>query len=124
MAWPMGGRMISVEVGAVRFNLRVAGVCLNEDRVLVHQAPWEAFASLPGGRIEAMESTEGALRREMREELGCEVAVERLLWVIENFLSMRAPPRMRLASTTSSRSRRLLPPSPHVSLSPVSTRLI
>ncbi len=40
---------------------------------------------LPGGRCELLEPATGALRREMREELGVEIQVERLVWVVENF---------------------------------------
>ena len=32
-----------------------------------------------------LETAQDAIRREMREELGTEVRVERLLWVLENF---------------------------------------
>lgn len=81
----MGGRMVSVEVAGARFNLRAGGVCLHEGQVLVQQATWEESCALPGGRIETMEASEVALRREMREELGCDITIERLLWVVENF---------------------------------------
>jgi ADP-ribose pyrophosphatase YjhB (NUDIX family) len=35
--------------------------------------------------VDLLEPTQNALRREMREELGVEVHIERLLWVAEEF---------------------------------------
>jgi len=76
---------ISFDQGTVRFNFRVVGVALDHDRVLLHRAVGEAFWSLPGGRVELLEWSPQALRREMQEELGVEVEVGRLLWVTEYF---------------------------------------
>ncbi len=81
------GKMISFEIGAVRFNCRAVAVILDRDerRVLLHKALFEDFWSLPGGRIEIGEASIDALKREMREELSVEVEVDRLLWVSEEF---------------------------------------
>lgn len=77
--------MISYDKNGFSFNYRVVGVALHEGRVLLHRAEFDDFWALPGGRCEVGESASDALRREMREELGVEVRVERLLWVVENF---------------------------------------
>lgn len=77
--------MIRFDQGAWRFNYRIVGVAIHDDQVLLHHAPTEAFWSLPGGRAELGESAEQTLRRELREELGVEIEVVRLLWVVENF---------------------------------------
>jgi ADP-ribose pyrophosphatase YjhB (NUDIX family) len=76
--------------GGGRFNFRVAGVALAGSRVFVHRNVKDDFWTLPGGRVEMGEATADALRREMREELGIDVAVGRLLWVIENFFEYDA----------------------------------
>ena len=39
-------------------------------RILLHRADYEDFWSLPGGRVEMLEDSREALRREMLEELG------------------------------------------------------
>jgi 8-oxo-dGTP pyrophosphatase MutT (NUDIX family) len=70
----------------IRFNFRVAGVALQNDRVLLHRTDDEAHWILPGGRVEAGETSSQALRREMREELGQDIDVGRLLWIVESFL--------------------------------------
>ncbi len=78
-------RMITVADEGTRFNYRVAGVALDDGRVLLHRSEQDDFWALPGGRVELCELAEEALRREMQEELGIAVRVERLLWVTENF---------------------------------------
>ena len=57
--------------------------------MLLHRAVVDDFWAMPGGRCELGEPTEVALCREMQEEMGLAVRVERLLWVIEHFLTWR-----------------------------------
>jgi ADP-ribose pyrophosphatase YjhB (NUDIX family) len=82
-----GGR-IYLERGTARFGYRVCGVALHEGHVLLHRAEHDDFWSMPGGGCELLEPGHAALRREMREEMGVDVRVVRLLWVIENFFEM------------------------------------
>ncbi|MDX3929145.1 MAG: NUDIX hydrolase [Shinella sp.] len=78
-------KMIKIDARPRRFNYRIAGLGFRDGHVLVHRATHEAFWSFPGGRAEIGETSAETLRREMVEELGVEVAVGRLLWVVENF---------------------------------------
>jgi len=77
--------MIRFEQENNLFNYRVVGVAAHEGSVLLHQAEGDTFWSLPGGRAEFGETAEQTLKREMREELGLDVEVTRLLWFVENF---------------------------------------
>jgi 8-oxo-dGTP pyrophosphatase MutT (NUDIX family) len=77
--------MIAFDLDGTRFNLRAAGVCVHASHVLLARAESDDFWYAPGGRCEAGESSAHTLRREMREELGLEVGVGRLLWLVENF---------------------------------------
>jgi 8-oxo-dGTP pyrophosphatase MutT (NUDIX family) len=79
--------MIVFEKGNHRFNYRVVGIVVHENSVLLHQADGEDFWTFPGGRAEFGETAEQTLRREMKEELGIEVEVVRLLWLVENFFN-------------------------------------
>ena len=80
-----GRAMITLDAGGIRFTYRVVAVALHNGRVLIHRAETDDFWALPGGRAELGETAHDTLRREMREELGQEVDVERLLWVAETF---------------------------------------
>ncbi|WP_169713812.1 NUDIX hydrolase [Paludifilum halophilum] len=77
--------MLTFETEKGRFNFRVAGIAIREDKVLLHRLEGEDFWSLPGGRGEFLENTRDTLEREFREEVGVVPEVDRLLWVVENF---------------------------------------
>lgn len=70
--------------GAV-FNYRVAGVLIENDHVLIHKQVNDKYWALPGGRVEVLEDSHTSIQREMKEELGVSVKVNRLLWITENF---------------------------------------
>ena len=89
--------MITFDKGKARFNFRVVGIAFNGHQVLIHRSEMDDFWSLPGGRVEMLEPTGDALRREMLEELGVEVRVERLVWVVENFFEYDSKPYHELA---------------------------
>ena len=77
--------MISIDIGGIRFTHRAAGIAVSGDRVLMNRGIGESYWFVPGGRINAGEDSASALLREMREEIGQEVSLERLLCTIENF---------------------------------------
>lgn len=77
--------MVAFDKGKVHFNYRVAGVAIHNGRVLLDRNSRNTYWVLPGGHPEMMESMADALRREMMEEIGADVKVMRLLWIIENF---------------------------------------
>lgn len=84
--------MISLEEHGKRFNYRAVAIMLHDGHVLVHRAEYENFWSLPGGRVEICESAAVTICREMQEELGVAVEVERLVWVMETFFEDRGKP--------------------------------
>jgi ADP-ribose pyrophosphatase YjhB (NUDIX family) len=81
--------MIAFQRGNVRFGHRTAGVATHAGHVLLHRAEVDDFWSLPGGRCELLEPAARGLQREMREEMGFDVRVVRLLWAVENFFEHR-----------------------------------
>ncbi len=78
--------MIVIARGERRFRVRVVAAIIHEGRVLLQTfADDDGFWVLPGGNAEVMEPTVDGVVREMKEELGEDVRVERLLWVVDNF---------------------------------------
>lgn len=70
-----------------KFSYRAAALILDpaRDRILIHQCDGDGYWSLPGGAVHYGEETADALRRELIEEIGAPVTVERLLWIAETF---------------------------------------
>ena len=83
---------VEIDADRWRFQLRVAAVCVWRDHVLLQGALDGAFWVLPGGRLLPLELTADALVRTMRWEIGQEVTVQRLLWVMEYVTPMGGRP--------------------------------
>jgi ADP-ribose pyrophosphatase YjhB (NUDIX family) len=81
--------MVAFEKEQAHFNYRVAGVAIHNDRILLDRNSRNTYWVLPGGHPEMMEPMAVALRREVREEIGADVEVVRLLWIMENFFHKR-----------------------------------
>jgi ADP-ribose pyrophosphatase YjhB (NUDIX family) len=79
--------MITFKPGEIRFTFRVGGILIHHEHVLCQLASKEDFWFLPGGRAELGESASVTLLREMQEELGVHMKIERLLYVVENFFT-------------------------------------
>ena len=67
------------------YQMRIAGLAFRNGHLLVHRATHEAIWTLPGGGAEIGETSTETLVREMQEELGVQVTVGELLWIVENF---------------------------------------
>jgi ADP-ribose pyrophosphatase YjhB (NUDIX family) len=77
--------MVWFEKGDMRFLLCARGIAFKQERVLLFNVVGWDWWALPGGRVEMLEQSDNALKREMREEIATDVRVGRLVWVIENF---------------------------------------
>ncbi|MYL29731.1 NUDIX domain-containing protein [Halobacillus halophilus] len=71
------------------FNHRAAGILIEQGHVLLHKQKKDAHWALPGGGIELGEDSMNTIIREVREELGWEVEVERTVWIAESFFPHR-----------------------------------
>lgn len=77
--------MVNFKFGSECFNLRTSCIFLKEGKVLLQYDDSMLNYVLPGGRPELHEDSASALKREMIEELGIEINIERLLFIAENF---------------------------------------
>lgn len=67
---------------------RVGGIAVHDGRLLVEQDVRHGFCFVPGGRVEYGENAVEALARELREELGEEATIGRLVLVADNLFEI------------------------------------
>ena len=80
-----------------KINVVAAVIRNTENHILATQrgyGEWKGWWEFPGGKVEANETPEDALKREIREELSANISVERFLNTVEYdyptfYLSMR-----------------------------------
>ena len=70
------------------FKLRVCGALKVGEKFLLIKHEGSNFFCLPGGHVEHGEDSETAAKREMEEELGFPVKLEKLLGIDQNFFPL------------------------------------
>lgn len=65
------------------FWVRATALMVRDNHIYLCQSPDGSYHTI-GGAIEVGEPTEAAVQREVREELGCEVRVAQLAFIVEN----------------------------------------
>lgn len=68
-----------------KFNFRVAGLLIHNNKILIMNDERGSYNYLPGGRVKLNESVEEAILRELKEELNIEGKIVRPLWFNEAF---------------------------------------
>lgn len=76
--------------GGMIFNFRVACIIESNGRFLLHKKKSDSCWNLLGGRVKLGELCEDAIKREIREEIGCDVKVDRPIKICENFFRIKA----------------------------------
>ena len=67
------------------FSYRVAGICIQNDRILLQKPTNDNGFAFPGGHAAFGETNEETLIREFKEEIGADISVGELKWVGEIF---------------------------------------
>lgn len=67
------------------FSYRVAGICVQDGKVLLQKLTNDNAYAFPGGHVEFGETNEETLMREFKEEIGADIRVRELKWVAEAF---------------------------------------
>lgn len=80
---------VCFDCDGVRFNFRVSCIISSDGKYLLHRKKGDSFWNLVGGRTSLGESSIDAVRREIREELGCDCVIDGLAHVSENFFCFK-----------------------------------
>ncbi|HEL1734116.1 TPA: NUDIX hydrolase [Streptococcus suis] len=75
-------------VGNQSFGVRATGLLVKDEKLFLVRAPEGNYYTL-GGAIQLGETTKEAVQREMREELGIDVEVGPLAFIVENQFSLQ-----------------------------------
>ena len=67
------------------FSYRVAGICIQNGKVLLQKPTNDTAYAFPGGHVELGETNEQTLIREYQEEISVDISVGDLKWVGEIF---------------------------------------
>lgn len=78
---------LTVEVDGALLNCRAAGIIIHEGKVLFHRNTADVYYALIGGRVQICESSDNAVKREIKEELGKDVEITGYIATIENFFN-------------------------------------
>lgn len=70
-----------------RFNYRVCGIIIHDNKILAMHDQRSPYYYLPGGRVKLGETVEDAVLREIREELEIDAAIVRPLWFNQGFFT-------------------------------------
>jgi len=71
------------------FNFRVACIIEKDGQVLLHRKKADDFWNMLGGRVQFGETCEEAIRRELKEEIGCECSYVKHEHICENFFELK-----------------------------------
>lgn len=70
-----------------RFNYRVCGMIIHDNKILAMRDQRSPYYYLPGGRVKLGETVEDAVLREIREELEIDATIVRPLWFNQGFFT-------------------------------------
>lgn len=80
---------VKIDNSEGKFKFRVCGILKVNDRYLTVKIQENDFYCLPGGHVELGEDTDSAILREMKEELGYDVKIVKLVSIIQNFFKAK-----------------------------------
>lgn len=76
---------IKIKTNDSIFKLRVSGLLVKENKVLIVQMNNNGFYCLPGGHVELNEDSKEAVIREFEEETNIPVKIKKQIAIAENF---------------------------------------
>ena len=82
-------RDVKINCEEGKFKFRVCGILKVDNKYLTVKIADNDFYCLPGGHVELGEDTDHAILREMKEELGFDIKITRLVSIIQNFFKSK-----------------------------------
>ena len=76
---------LSLDINDYKLNIRAAGLIIHNNKILTHRNINADHYCLPGGRVELGESSDKTIKREIKEELGKDIEIQKYVSTIENF---------------------------------------
>jgi len=80
---------VKIDSNEGKFKFRVCGILKVKEKYLTVKIQDNDFYCLPGGHVELGEDTDSAVLREMKEELGYDVKIIKLVSIIQNFFKSK-----------------------------------
>ena len=90
----MLNRDLTVADGKNTLNIRVAGIVIKDNRVLMVKNLRSDYIYSLGGRLKFGESAREGVVREVREETGIKMEIDRLGFIHENFFKGSTPSKL------------------------------
>ena len=72
-----------------KFNCRVNGICIKDNKILLSKSKSDHYWTFVGGKVTFGESTDLAILREYEEEVGVLLQIDKMIALIENFFDLR-----------------------------------
>lgn len=83
---------LTIELDGYKLNIRAGAVIIHNHKILLHKNINSDHYALIGGRMEIGESSEETIKREILEETGKEIKINKYIATIENFFEMKGYP--------------------------------
>lgn len=80
---------VRIENENYKFHLRVAAVITNDERYLIEKIEGYDYYILPGGHVHLGENGIDAIKREVKEEVCCEMKEAKIFCFHENFFNRK-----------------------------------
>ncbi|MBQ2729426.1 MAG: NUDIX domain-containing protein [Clostridia bacterium] len=80
---------IQLNDGNKRFNCRVNGICIKDNKIFLSKLKSDDYWTFVGGKVAFGESTDSAILREYEEEVGVRLQIDKMIALIENFFDLK-----------------------------------
>ena len=78
---------LSIDIEEYKLNIRAATIITHKNKILLHRDLRTDYYALVGGRVKLGETSEGTIKREIKEEMGKDIEIKGYITTIENFFN-------------------------------------